>query len=456
MAAEDSQARILIVEDEEDMRELLLDLLSQGGDGENWVPRAVGRAEEALSVLEREHVDLVVSDLRLAGMSGTDLLDWIKVNKPEVQVIIITAFGTIDNAVECMRRGAYHYLSKPFNSQAVVMTVKRALEEHRLRLEVARLRRELTGRYRLGDMIGRSAAMQRVFDLIARIAPTERTVLITGESGSGKDMVARAIHAHSQRSAGTFVTVNCAAIPGTLLESELFGHIRGAFTDAREGRKGLFQSADGGTIFLDEIAEIPVDLQAKLLHVVENKVVRPVGSNREEAIDVRILAATNADIEREVEEGSFRSDLYYRINVVTIEIPPLRGRVEDIPLLANHFLVRACRELGRPELAFSREALRFLVGYYWPGNVRELQNVAYRAAALATGGEVGPGDLPVRITKPVPARVSTGSRLQSLADLERSHILSVLEFTGGNKTEAAAILGIDRKTLYRKLDEYGR
>jgi len=456
MAAEDSQARILIVEDEEDMRELLLDLLRQGGDGENWAPRAVGQAEEALAILEQEHVDLVVSDLRLAGMSGTDLLDWIKLNKPEVQVIIITAFGTIDNAVECMRRGAYHYLSKPFNSQAVVMTVKRALEEHRLRLEVARLRRELSGRYRLGDLIGRSAAMQRVFDLIARIAPTDSTVLITGESGSGKDIVARAIHAHSQRSAGAFVTVNCAAIPATLLESELFGHSRGAFTDAREERKGLFQSADGGTVFLDEIAELPVELQAKLLHVVENKVVRPVGSNKEESIDVRILAATNADIEREVEEGSFRSDLYYRINVVTIEIPPLRERVEDIPLLANHFLARACRELGRPELAFSREALRLLVGYYWPGNVRELQNVAHRAAALAMGHEVGPGDLPVKITRQVPARLSTGSRPQSLADLERAHILSVLEFTGGNKTEAAAILGIDRKTLYRKLDEYGR
>jgi DNA-binding NtrC family response regulator len=370
---------------------------------------------------------------------------------------MLTAFGTIESAVEAMRLGAFYYLTKPCKSADLLLVVERALEEKHLRTEIRRLQREVETHYHFDRMIGKSPVMQKVFALVERLTDRPVNVLLTGESGTGKDLIARILHYHSLRKRAPFVPVNCAAIPEQLLESELFGYRRGAFTDARQDKPGLFLAAHGGTLFLDEVGELPLLLQAKLLRVIEDKEVRPLGATRGETVDVRLIAATNRDLRQAVRAGRFREDLFYRLNVVDIHLPPLRDRLEDLPLLLQHFLKHSPHAARVQRL--SEEALRLLLNYPWPGNIRELENTLERALVLCQGEEITAADLPAHLTGHTLAVISLQDALLrrfTLPDLERAYILLALTWTEGKKSEAAELLGIDRKTLYRKLAEYGQ
>jgi len=446
------RAVILIVDDDAAMRDYLRDELEH--EGFRVATANGGRA--GVERVKQGDIDLVVSDVKMPDLDGLDLLREVRAVDPSPYVITITAFGSIDTAIRAVKLGAYDYVTKPFEFDQLLLTIEKALGERELRAEVVKLRAEVARRDRLENLIGRSQAMQEIFDLIRRVSGSPANVLITGESGTGKELVARAIHTHSPRKGRPFVAVNCAAIPDTLIESDLFGYKRGAFTDARSDRQGLFVEANGGTIFLDEITELPLPLQPKLLRVLQEHEVRPLGASKAERIDVRVIAATNRDIEASLRAGEFREDLYYRLNVIQVQIPPLRGRTEDILPLAEHFLARSSARAGKVLQGFNEAANKILLGHHWPGNVRELENVVERAVALCDRAIVGPEDLPpaLRERKGLDRLGSAVAQGLTLEQLEREYIERVMQAEGGNKTRAAQRLGLDRKTLYRKLDEY--
>jgi DNA-binding NtrC family response regulator len=444
--------KILVVDDDADMRGLLSDVLESDG-------YRVGTAEsgeKALQALAEEQYDLVLTDLRMKGMLGTALLSEIKHRYPDTGVILMTAFGTVETAIEAMKGGAMDYLIKPVKTDDVLRTAGRAAREVQLRREVTHLRREVYKEYSFHQILGKSRPMQEVFELIRRVADSPSNLLITGESGTGKELVAKAIHYNSDRRDRPFVPVNSAAIPEQLLESELFGHMRGAFTDAKADRPGLFEEAQKGTLFLDEISELPLMLQAKLLRAIQEREIRRVGSTKSIPVDVRIIAATNLNLADEVKAKHFREDLYYRLNVIEIRLPPLRDRRDDIPLLVEYFLHKCAKASRKPLQGITESSLALLIDYAWPGNVRELENIIERAVTLARGEKIMPEDLPATVQGSRGDRRvldDAAERTLPLQEVEWEYIKKILEKTGGNKYQAAQALGIDRKTLYRKLAE---
>jgi DNA-binding NtrC family response regulator len=464
--AASGRATILIVEDDAAMRMMLREALEEDG----YTVEAVGGGRAGIARVKQGGVDLVISDVKMPDLDGLDMLREIKAVTPSPHVITITAFGSIDTAIRAVKLGAFDYITKPFDVDQLILSVQKALDERALRSELARLRDEVQRSYRWGNIVGKSAAMQAMFALIRRLSGSTASVLVTGASGTGKELVAKSLHFNSPRRERPFVAINCAAIPDTLLESELFGYKRGAFTDARSDRAGLFIEADGGTIFLDEIAELSPALQAKLLRVLQEGEVRPLGATRSQKVDVRIVAATNKDLEQNLTSGAFRQDLFYRLNVIHIHLPALRDRADDILPLAEHFLARSATKAGKDVRGFHEPAKKALLGYGWPGNVRELENVVERAVALVEGPMIRVDDLPpflAAVRRPVEAQAAQASsdaeadpftaalaRGLTLAELERDYIMKVLAAEGGNKTRAAQRLGLDRKTLYRKLEEY--
>ena len=447
--------RIVIVEDDRNMGEMLEVDLRLRGFETVWCPTA----EEALAQWQPDDWDVVLADVKLPGMHGLDLCARIVTNRPDIPVVVITAFGSMETAMAAMRVGAYDFVNKPVDTDALALVLERAVRHRALQDKVKVLSEALAQSQRFEALIGESPPMQQLYQYLALVAASDATVLITGESGTGKELVAQALHTHSRRATGPFVPVNCPTLPPALLESELFGHVRGAFTDARTERIGLFLQADGGTLFLDEIGEVPLELQPKLLRVLETSAIRPVGSNTERHVDVRVLVATNRDLEAAVEAGRFREDLFYRINVITIEVPPLRVRGTDMLLLAQHFLARATARSGKPVTGITEGAAAKLLAYTWPGNVRELRNAIERAVALTRYERIVVEDLPDRIRTYHTSHLLIGSddptELVSMDEVEQRYIHHVLKVVGGNKTLAARILGFDRKTLYRKLVQYG-
>jgi two-component system response regulator HydG len=448
------RARLLIVDDDPAMCAMLRAHLVK----RRYEVTTSEVAADAFDLLRSGDFDVVVTDLQMRGMNGLELCERIAANRPDIPVIVITAFGSLERAIAAIRVGAYDFVPKPFDIEQLCIALERAVQHRSLREEVVRLR-QVASRPRRGDLLGESAAMRHVLDLVDRVGDSESSVLITGESGTGKELVARALHDTSARRDRPFVAINCAAVPETLLESELFGHARGAFTDARSARAGLFVQAGGGTLFLDEIGELPIGLQPKLLRALQERRVRPLGGDGEITVDARIIAATNRDLESAVAERAFREDLYYRINVIHIELPSLRARGGDILLLAQSFLQRCAAAAGKRIRGISPAAADRLVSYSWPGNVRELQNCIERAVALAQFDDIVVEDLPEKIRTYHHSHVVVAgqdpSELVSMEELERRYIHRVLEAAGGNKTLAARILGFDRTTLYRKLDRYG-
>lgn len=443
--------RILVVDDDLEMCGLLAEVLREEG----FHVSATGDSFEALNLLKREEFDLLITDLKMKGLKGLDLLEEAKKVAPTTPVIIITAFGTIESAIKAMKMGAYDYITKPFQMDELILTLRKALETRQLRKEVIRLRKEVESRYQFHQIIGKSPPMKKIYDLIERISDTSSNVLITGESGTGKELVAKAIHYNGIRKEGPFIAVNCAAIPEALLESELFGYKKGAFTDAKSDKRGLLFEAHEGTLFLDEITEMPISLQAKLLRVIETREVRPLGDTNSYAVDIRIISSSNRDIPSLIELGKFREDLYYRLKVIDIEMPPLRERKEDIPLLIQSFISRFNQELKKNVTGVSEEALKLLLNYSWPGNVRELENVIQRAITLSRQEIILAEDLPPSFLQKSEEKLFEKAIQEkfTLNQLEREYIKRVLLETGGNKTKAAEILGLDRKTLYRKLQE---
>jgi two-component system response regulator PilR (NtrC family)/two-component system response regulator HydG len=454
-------ATILIVEDDGAMRMMLREALEDDG----YTVEAVGGGRAGIERVKQGGVDLVVSDVKMPDLDGLDMLREIKAVTPSPHVITITAFGSIDTAIRAVKLGAFDYITKPFDVDRLILSVQKALDERALRSELTRLRNEVQRSYRWGNIIGKSAVMQEMFSLIRRLSGSSASVLVTGASGTGKELVAKSLHFNSTRRERPFVAINCAAIPDTLLESELFGYKRGAFTDARTDRAGIFVEADGGTIFLDEIAELSPALQAKLLRVLQEGEIRPLGAPRSQKVDVRVVAATNKNLEENLASGAFRQDLFYRLNVINIHLPALRDRPDDILPLAEHFLSQSAARAGKEVRALHETARKALLGYGWPGNVRELENVIERAVALVEGPLVRVDDLPplapiVRERRPAEGEgeadpfAAALARGLTLAELERDYIMKVLAAEGGNKTRAAQRLGLDRKTLYRKLEEY--
>ena len=446
-------ARILIVDDDRAMCQLLIDLLAEEG----YATEVAYDGESALEKFRAGRFALTITDLMMPKMKGIDLVRRLREIDDGALVLLITAFGTIESAVEAMRAGAFHYVTKPFHNQEILIQVKRAIEQKKLQEELRRLRTEVQARDRFQNIIGQSEVMQRIFQVVAQVSDLHANVLIEGESGTGKELIARAIHAHSARASGPFVPINCAAIPETLLESELFGYVRGAFTDARKDRRGLFQEASGGVLFLDEIGEIALSLQSKLLRVLEDKEVRPLGANQGEKVDTRVVSASNRNLDQLVHAGKFRQDLYYRLNVIRIDLPPLRERSEDLPLLISHFIGKFAEAAKRDIKGIDPAALAVLQSHDWPGNIRELEHVIERAVLLGKDDTVGMDDLPPQLTAHGERTLAVGQAVAkqlTLRDLEREYIGKVLDNTRGNKTEAARILGVDRTTLYRKLEEY--
>ena len=446
---------ILVVDDDQDSCDLLREIFS----AEGWHVDTALTPSQAFSLAKKEAIDLVVSDVNLeANQSGLDLLKDLRAQCP---VILVTGFGTLDSAVEAAREGAWDFISKPFKVQEVVAIARRALAQDRSRT-TDRAAEQLSAPYEQGGLLGRSPVMIGLYKEIARVAPTRSTVLIVGESGTGKELVARSIHQHSTRSSGAFVAINCGALTETLLEAELFGHVRGAFTGAVGDRKGLWEEAAGGTLFLDEVGETSPAFQVKLLRALQEGEIRRVGSSRATQVDARVLAATNRNLEHEVKTGKFREDLFYRLSVVTLRVPELSERRTDIPLLAERFLGLVLEREGQhQQLTLSEETVRTLVAYDWPGNVRELESAIEYAVLHARGHEIVPEDLPAKLQSD---QVRSSARsplsalfedLPALDELERRYLLYVLEVAGGNRTRAAEILGIDRRTLYRMVERYG-
>jgi len=453
--AADEPPTVLLVDDDAE----LCDLAQLGLSRHGMRITTCRSAPAAFAQLARTEVELdcVVTDLAMPDMHGFELIERIVANHPELPVIVLTGSSNLPTAVAAMRAGAYDFLTKPLDLAALAIAVKRAAERRRLRAEVSRLRRVVKDARRFETLVGASSAMREVYGVIEQVGATDATVLVTGQSGTGKEMVARALHQQSKRREGPFVAVDCASIPENLIESELFGHARGAFTDAKQARLGLLAQADRGTLFLDEIAELPLAVQPKLLRVLQERRVRPIGSDAEVTFDVRLVCATNRDLEAAVAEGTFREDLFYRLNVVQVALPPLKARTGDVLALAQHFIEHFARMFERDVRGLTPEAAERLTRYGWPGNVRELRNAMERAVAMCAGHDLSVDDLPDRIRqyKPGPDGRGTPDTQLTLEEVERLHILRVLDVHGGNKLATSQALGIDRKTLYRKLLRYG-
>ncbi len=447
--------RVLVVDDEREMCEALEAGLRPRGFEVRWETSG----EAALAALDGAELDVVLTDLNMRGMDGLALCERIVTCRPDVPVIVITAFGSLETAIAAIRAGAWDFITKPVKMDALAVALARAVQHRALGEEVKRLRQLVGETQRFEELVGDSPPMRRVRQLLERVLDSDASVLVTGESGTGKEVVAKVLHRLGRRKNGPFVAINCAAMPEQLLESELFGHVRGAFTDARAARTGLFVQASGGTLLLDEIGDLPLALQPKLLRALQERAVRPVGGNDEIPFDVRLVATTNRDLETAVEENRFRGDLYFRVNVIHVAMPPLRARGSDVLLLAQHFLVHHATRAGKRVGGLSPEAAARLLAYAWPGNVRELQNAMERAVALAQYEQVTVDDLPDKIRAYRPSHVLIAaedpSELVPLEEAERRYILRVVETVGGNKTLAARVLGIGRKTLYRKLQQYG-
>lgn len=449
-------SRILIVEDDKRMREALRQIMTK----EKFDVDTASSGEEALKVFKNRHFDLVISDLKLPGIDGMEVLKAIREFRPETSVIIITAFATIDSAVQAMKLGAEDYISKPFNLEEIRFVTKKVFEKRDLLTRNALLQSQLTKKYSFENIIGNSESMIELFKMINRVKDSRSTILITGETGTGKELVARAIHYNSIRSDKVFLPVNCGAINENLLESEFFGYVKGSFTGAIKDKRGIFEVADGGSIFLDEIGDVSLGLQQVLLRVLENGEIQPVGSTDRKKVDVRVIAATNKDLEEMIRQEKFRDDLYYRINVITLRLPPLRQRVADIGLLAQYFLNKHRDENNNLLEGITPEALKLLEKYHWPGNVRELENVIERATLLETGDRISIESLPPHLQEvenvgkmAVPAQRGCGKEM-SLAQVEKDHILRILKLSRGNKARAAKTLGINRTTLWRIMQKY--
>ena len=448
----DVPQNVLVVDDDHDMRALLRDVLEEHG----YKVTLAQNGQEALKNLREGEYPVVLTDLRMKGIQGIELLAEIKRSFPDTNVILMTAFGSVETALEAMKQGASDYLMKPVKNDDLLRVTERSFREALLRSEINRLRREVNKEYSFNQILGKSKPMREIFDLIRRVADSPTNILITGESGTGKELVAKALHYNSERKDAAFVAVNCAAIPEQLLESELFGHMRGAFTDAKVDKRGLFEEAAKGTLFLDEISELPLMLQAKLLRAIQEKEIRRLGANRPIAVDTRLIAATNLNLSEEVKAKRFREDLYYRLNVIEMRLPPLRERREDIPLLVDAFLKKFGQARGKDVKGVSETTLALLIDYAWPGNVRELENVIERAVTLSRGDKILPDDLPGTIQGSRGDRRvldEAAEKMHPLHEIEKEYIKKILEKMGGNKYQAAQVLGIDRKTLYRKLGE---
>jgi DNA-binding NtrC family response regulator len=453
------RGRILVVDDKENMLKLFEKIL---GDSHDLTTAADGG--RALSLIATQPFDVVVTDLRMGGADGFEVLKAVKARAPETEIVMMTAYATVQDAVGAMKQGAYDYLQKPFDPDAAALVVSRALERKRLREQAATLRRELEGVYSFHNLVGKSAPMREVYRLLEQASGLDITVLLTGETGTGKELAARAVHYHSERKERRFVPVNCGALPGELVESELFGHARGAFTGATGAKPGLFEEASGGTIFLDEIGELPLPAQVKLNRVLQEKEIRRVGDNVPVKVDVRVIAATHRDLKAEVAAGRFREDLFYRLHVFPVRLPALRERREDIPILAAHFLEKHARALRRELSAFTPASLRLLTGYPWPGNVRELENAIERAVAVATGKEVELRDLPPEVKGTqegsIPAEVLAKMPYREAIDtardrVSRDYLVVLMREFRGNVTRAAERAGMERESLHRLLKRYG-
>jgi len=454
-----ARARVLVVDDRENMLKLFAKIL-----GEGYELTTASDGGRALSLVASQEFDVVVTDVRMPGAGGLEVLAAVKSRSPETEVVMMTAYATVQDAVEAMKKGAYDYLQKPFDPDAAALVVSRALERKRLREQAATLRKELEGVYAFHNLVGKSVAMRDVYRLLEQAAGLDITVLLTGDTGTGKELAARAIHYHSARRERRFVPVNCGALPAELVESELFGHARGAFTGATSAKAGLFEEAQGGTIFLDEVGELPLPVQVKLNRALQEKEIRRVGDNLPVKVDVRVIAATHRDLKAEVQAGRFREDLFYRLHVFPVRLPPLRERREDIPLLAAHFLEKHARAYRRELSGLDPEALRTLTGYPWPGNVRELENAVERAVAVATGAELTVADLPPEVRGAqegaLPAEVLAQMPYREAVDIardriSRDYLVALMREFGGNVTHAAERAGMERESLHRLLRRYG-
>ena len=444
------KAKILVIDDDTSLRRVLEYNLQEDG----YEVQTASSGEEGLYLFGQSQPDLVITDMNMPGMDGLMVLKSIKERSPETLVIIITAFGTVDVAVEAMKAGAYDYITKPFNREELKLTVRKALVFNGLAEENKRLKSELSDKADFRTIVGSSKEMEKIFEVIRKVADTEAAILITGESGTGKELVARSIHANSSRKDAPFVAINCAAIPRELLESELFGHVKGAFTGAVRDKTGKFQLADGGTLFLDEVGDLPVELQPKLLRALQEKEVEPVGGTRAQKLDVRVVSATNLDIDKAIAAGTFREDLYYRLSVIPIHLPPLRERRKDIPLLIRYF----CNKQGSEKVTFAKDTLETLVMYPWPGNVRELENTVERLLIMRSGDEITHEDLPDKLREssaPGSAVIRLPDEGYSLEQLEREVVVAALERKAWNQAAAARFLRIPRHTLIYRIEKYG-
>ncbi len=452
-----AERSILVVDDEENMRHMLQVLLTKQG----YRVELAANGMEALQMAQRQIFTFILCDIKMPVMEGTDFLNQAAQSGITSTIIMMSAFGTHETAIECMKLGAYDYISKPFNHDEILLVFRKAEERERLKAENRRLREEVNREYSLGSIISKNQRMMEIFNLVRRVSEFKTTVLILGESGTGKELIARAIHTCSQRRNAPFVAVNCGAIPENLLESELFGHVKGAFTDASSAKAGLFEQADGGTLFLDEIGEMPLSLQVKLLRVLEGEEIRRVGANSSRKINIRVLSATSKDLAGEAAAGRFREDLYFRLNVFSVTLPPLRERMEDLPLLVEHFLQKFGDKLEKPGLVCSQEVMRALLDYPWPGNVRELENCLERAVVLCDGEQVKldclPDALRSRSSKTPPSMLQLDTYSIKIAEerLERDLIQRALKKTNGNRTHAARLLEISHRALLYKLKDYG-
>jgi DNA-binding NtrC family response regulator len=454
-------SQILVIDDEPANRQALTLLLTRAG----YEVQEAASGEEALEILQKTPFEIIITDLFLPGVSGIDILKRVKEDSPYTNVILITGHASAESAVEAMKEGAFDYITKPFNFEQLKVLIAKALEKSRLVAENLYLRQQLRGKYKFTNIIGNSLAMQQVFSRMERILTTDSTILILGESGTGKELVAKAIHFNGHRREKPFIAINCGAIPAELLESELFGHVRGSFTGAVADKIGKFEVANQGTIFLDEIATMPAHLQMKLLRVLQEQEVERVGSSRKIKLNVRVISATNANLEEEVRKGTFREDLYYRLNVIPIVLPPLRNRREDIALLARHFLQKICREMKRPLMSVSPAAMRALEAYDWPGNVREMENVIERTVALTDGEVIEPKDLPGNIggtadgedSHVFSPRVTPEGvdMVRTIEQIEKGMIREALTLAGGVKARAASLLNLNRTTLVEKIKRLG-
>jgi DNA-binding NtrC family response regulator len=452
----EERPRALVVDDDA----ALVSTLERGLTKRGFEVSGETSAARALERIAGEDFDAVLTDLAMHPISGIVLCERARALRPDLPVVVLTAFGSLESAVAALRSGAYDFLSKPIDLDVAQHALMRAVEARRLRGELRRLREGAASRSAFFELTGESPPMRRLFDAILRIAGSDATVLVTGESGVGKELVARAVHREGLRRGGPFVAVNCAAVPASLLESELFGHVKGAFTDARSARTGLFVQANGGTLFLDEIGEMPLEMQAKLLRALQERSVRPVGAEREVPFSARIVASTHRDLADAVERGVFREDLYFRLAVIELEVPPLRSRGGDVLLIAHRLLADVAARTNKAVESFDPEAARLLVRYAWPGNVRELANCVERAVAMARFDRITVEDLPPRVREYSPARdvvvaADDPEELVPLEEVERRYVLRVLEAVGGRRGKAAQVLGLDRKTLYRKLERWG-